>query len=469
MVTQPFVNKTPNFAVGTASVNNGSTTVSFSGANLLQTDPTTGITYSACSVGDVFNVPGIGAGIIQSVDSTSQITLATPWAAASQTNRAYTIYRYSTPAQGVLLEAVNNVLTQGQDSNPDLSETIDDGTARFKIRNDGGIPSLAVGPTGTADASLKNALQIDPASAVVSFPNGAVPPGDWSVNRIINGGFDIWQEGTTFTVNINTGRYTADQWRLASNGIGALTVNKVVAPTGFSSQYAVNITITGAVINKNFFVAQRFESAQLTDLVNSDCVLSFDLVATTTAGKLNGQINIYGNTSKDDGTFNLNLYDPSFSVPAGVSRIAMPIPANKTTGFANGAYISITIWQVNASGNVNATIGAVKLEKGIAASDWASKPIAQEWRDCMRFYYQCDIAFAGRSSMAGVNYLETATSFPVPMRASPVMSVYNFSGDAGASSSPGFVYATSTGAMFRPTITGANQYYRCGYIANARL
>jgi hypothetical protein len=44
-------------------------------------------------------------------------------------------------------------------------------------------------------------------------------------NKVINGGFDFWQRGTTVTTPTTLG-YTADRWRVAYNGtIGTFTVS----------------------------------------------------------------------------------------------------------------------------------------------------------------------------------------------------------------------------------------------------
>jgi hypothetical protein len=430
MAVQPFVNKTPNYTAGTASVSSGSRTVTFTNANLVQTDATTGIQSSVCTVGDRFSIVGVAAAIIESIDSASQITLDVPWSGASQTNAAYKIYRYSTPAQGVVLAAANQAVTQGQDSNPDLSRAIDDGTARLKLRLKGGAASLAVGPTGTADASLVEGVDIS-TSGVVSFPNGVIPPADWSVNRAINGGLDIWQSGTSYTFTNTTAQYVADQWYVTPGATGAV-VSKITAPSGFSGPYAINLQNTGVTVNNYSQFQQRFESQALYDLDGADITVSFDANASTSAGTLSGRVYLMCNTATDNGTFSTTLTNVSFTVPTGSGRVAVTLPGANTAGVAKGAAISIRFTQNTSTGNHNISIGAVKVEKGSVASPWSPKPIAQEWQDCMYFFQTLTVK--GFSGVADTTAAILITSpLVAPMRAAPAFTASSTLAFAAAS------------------------------------
>ena len=429
MAVQPFINKTPNYSVGTATATNGSVTVTFTGANLVQTDPTTGIVSSVCTVGDRFNVPGVGSGTIQAIDpGGEQITLAEPWGAAKQTNAAYTIYRYSTPAQGVVLAAANQAVTQGQDSNPVLSETIDDGTARFKLRLRGGAASIAVGPTGTADALLVEGIDISQAG-VASFPNGAVPPSDWSNNRFVNSGFDVWQQGTTFSIaSAANAIYTADQW-LVNNGTNAtLTVAQVPAPAGFSGRWAINAQATGVAAGSAVDICHRFEGSALVDLDTTTSIISFDLNASTSAGSLGGMLFILCNSALDNATWNVggNGSGIPFAIPVGSGRVTVPIRSIDSANVRNGAQIYIRIYQNSGAGNPNITIGAVKWEKGSVASPWSPKPIWQEWLGCQRYYQ------TGHTRLEAVGtYCGGITRLYPPMRVTPSIAVSDEIGQPG--------------------------------------
>lgn len=471
MTVQPFINKTPNYSLGTATATNGSVTVTFSGANLVQTDPTTGIVSSVCSVGDRFNVPGVGSGTIQAIDpGGEQITLAEPWGAPTQTGVAYTIYRYSTPAQGVVLAAANSAITQGQDSNPVLSECVDDGTARFKMKNASGTPTLAVGPTGTADASLLPGIQFSPTTGAASFPNGAVPPADWSKNRVINGGFDVWQAGTSFTVGNGTAMYTADQW-LPINRLGvSATVAKVAAPAGFSGQWGANMQATGASVGGSFDFSQRFEGQTTADMASKPLVLSFDVNASTSAGTLSGAIFFLCNSALDNGTFNTpgNGVGIPFAIPVGSGRVSVPFPASETALLGNGCNFVIRFIQNGASGNPNVTIGAVQWEKGPVASPFSPKPISQELAACQR-YYQTGTSIIFRANTA-VTYSGgiTVCRLGVPMRATPTLAVSGMTGIV--TSAPIASAFSATDVEFHFSSGGvAGDFTQFNWVASAQL
>ena len=67
-----------------------------------------------------------------------------------------------------------------------------------------------------------------PSSSVVNMTlaadgsvSGNLPAG--GRNRIINGGFDVWQRGTSSSTN---GGYCADRWQTSWNGTGAITTSQ---------------------------------------------------------------------------------------------------------------------------------------------------------------------------------------------------------------------------------------------------
>ncbi len=471
MAVQPFINKTSNYAVGTATATNGSVTVTFAGASLVQTDPTTGIVSSVCTAGDRFNVPGVGSGTIQAIDpGGEQITLAEPWGGATQAGVAYTIYRYSTPAQGVVLAAANQAITQGQDSNPALSECIDDGTARLKLRLRNGAASVAVGATGTADASLVEGMDIS-TTGVASFPNGAVPPADWSNNRIINGGFDVWQNGTAFSLVTGTyGNYLADQWFIDNPNTGqTLTASKVSSPSGFSAPNAMNMQVNSAAAGSYIDLCQRFEGQLLADFNGEASVLSFDLSASTSAGSLIGEIFILANTALDNGSFSSGIIGggEQFTLPIGAGRVSIPIANNLPALFGLGAQLYIRFTQNGAAGNINVTIGAVKWEKGPVASPWSPKPIAQEWLACQRYYAVVSAQFAGYATSANckVNGLTLAQ----PMRANPTIAQSAAAYGACTGINIGAASPQSLQAYLTGCTTSANCWASVTLALNARL
>jgi hypothetical protein len=432
----------PDWNSGTATATNGSAAVTFAGANLIGTDPTTGASLYAAGRGDLFVVQGVGAKVISSVDSVNGLTLVEPWSYATQANVAYAIVRMSFPQTGAVAKALTDLYAMGTDANPELSLTIDDSTARLKLKNLAGVPTLAVGATGTTDGSLVPALQATPAG-LVSFPQGAYAAADWNNNRIINGDFSVWQTGTSFSIANNTFAYTADQWIILNNATGvSLTVSKVT--TISPSFNNISITGTAAASGSSIALVQRFESTPLRDLGGATVAVSFTCNASTSAGTLTGYVQFAANTSIDNGTF--TAYNPAvtFTVPTGTGRVSVILPPAATANIQRGAQLLITFVQNTAAGNVSIVIAGVVLEKGAVANPWAPKPPAREMADCQRFF-SCSwpnngsaasdgtpVWFTTVNTYANQGYVPVGEiSFPVQMRARPTLIIYDDLGAAG--------------------------------------
>lgn len=435
-----------DWTLGTATVANGSASVTVASGQLISTDATTGATLYAAGRGDLFVVQGVGAKFISSVDSTTGITLVEPWTYASQTSVAYAIIRMSFPATGSVAKALTDLYNQGTDTLPDLSRTIDDTTARIKIKSLAGVPGVSVGPSGTADASLKQAIAIDKNAGTVSFPQGAQAPSDWQNNRFINGGFDIWQTGTTFSIPNSNSTYTADQWLVANNSTGVtLTATRALNTTNFSGRNGINISGTGVAANSSLGLAQKFEGSMFADTqgTNYPFVVSFDIAATTSAGNLTSYVQFATNTTLDDGTmsnYNTGIF---FTIPVGGGRVSVPMTAAACANIWRGGFCEIVVLQNGVAGNVSVTLGAVQIERGVVATPWAPKPIARVLANCQR-YFSCswgNLSSPGASQAAWIVSPANITNgnllpilgvpFPVQMRVTPTLTLYDVAGTAG--------------------------------------
>ena len=405
----------PNWSQGTASVANGSEAVSFSGANLVSTDPTSGALLYVAGTGDMFvavNGAGapIGSAMIWAVTDANDIVLAEPWPYASQVNTAYAIIRMSFPQSGTVAKAIQDMLAMGSDSNPEISTTWDDGTARLKAKLLAGVPTLSVGATGTADSALLPGIQFSPMDGHASFPNGMAIYAPGERNRVINGGFDIWQGGATFSI-ASGDLYTADQWVARSGTSVPVTVSKVVAPPGFSGQNAINLQATGIPSGTYLSLYQKFESQMISDLDSNYVSVSFDVNGASSAGALSAYVALIANTGPDNGTWSNVIGTQIFTLPVGSMRVKLLFPPSQTAGLKNGGMIYISFTQTLAAGNPNVTIGAVQLEKGAVANPFSVRPSAQEWLLCQRYYRP--IPLQGPSMLVeSSNAILVSASFP---------------------------------------------------------
>jgi hypothetical protein len=113
---------------------------------------------------------------------------------------------------------------------------------KINILNDAGTAKASLEFTGSADETLNtsNIVQTD--------SNGYVPvaqvPYVGRRNLIINGGFDVWQRGTSFT-SAGTAIKTADRWKLSTAGssISVDATRTTDAPEGFqySQRYEIGV------------------------------------------------------------------------------------------------------------------------------------------------------------------------------------------------------------------------------------
>jgi hypothetical protein len=269
-----------------------------------------------------------------------------------------------------------------------------------------------------ANAAARTAAIPTPTEGIVSYlidtnalelyNNGWNVINPSSGNVIINGGFDIWQRGTSFTGTV----YTADRWR----GNSATIVRSTDVPnTAFQYSLKLNSSTQFALIG------QRVESTNSAIFSTESFTISFWIKANASA-ITNGAVQAYNPNAIDNWsaqTFRSNVNFADLGLTAGVwKRVSIQRPAN--AGYANGLGIEIFA-QTTQTSAVEFFITGVQLEAGPVATPFRrnAPSIQAELAACQRYF----LAVSPTFSYIGYAYSTTnqifTIPFPVEMRIPP--------------------------------------------------
>jgi hypothetical protein len=265
-----------------------------------------------------------------------------------------------------------------------------------------------------------------------------------SHNHIINGAFDIWQRGTSFTFAGGTGGYTCDRFATFSAG-GNMTVSRQsftpgAAPiAGYEGSFFARIsgassapylyhyvedvrTLAGQTVTLSFFAKRGTESN-----------VSTTVYQTFGSG---GSSNVTVNATAHSVTTSWNRYSVSF---------VMPSLSGKTIGTSSSLLL-----EFGATGLSDMDLWGIQLEAGAIATPFKrnAPSIQAELSACQR-YYQSSFplgvtpgnktsstvpngnALSNYSPTVGNSYT-TFKTFVVPMRVSASVSLFNMeSGSSG--------------------------------------
>jgi hypothetical protein len=240
-------------------------------------------------------------------------------------------------------------------------------------------------------------------------------------NRLINGGFNIFQRATSATITagstIAAGYSTVDRWYVYCTGANVAAASVAgVTPDPYQLQ------ITGAASVTAVGIGQRIENVNSADLAGSVCTLS----ATITNSLLTTVTwtAYYANTANTFGTLasptRTQIATGTFTVSSTAGRYSTNItmPSAATTGieivFTVGAQTSGT-WKIDN----------VQLEKGSESTSFDIRPYTTELMLCQRYYYKAVsstsnwIGSAGYVNSGSSTTARAPTIFPVPMRIAP--------------------------------------------------
>jgi hypothetical protein len=325
-------------------------------------------------------------------------------------------------------------------------------TAGSAVTTANAATATANGIAGTANTALSNS------NAAVATANAALPraggtlTGDLDVpslnggplagfrNRIINGSFDIWQNGTTFTGN----DYGADQWLHARIGT-THTVTRQQFTLGQTDvpgepEYFCR-TVVSSVGGAGNYSALLQPLEDVRTFAGQQVTVSFWAKANTTrsiAVELAQVFGTGGSPSAD--VTGIGVYKVSIgaSWQKVTATITVPSISGKTLGTNNNDSLVLAIW-FDAGSSYNSRTGTlgqqsgtfdiseVQIEPGSVATPFEQRPIGVELALCQRYCLDYGVFHIGMNGNANA---QGDGAFPVQMWAPPNISYTDVNGNA---------------------------------------
>jgi hypothetical protein len=242
-------------------------------------------------------------------------------------------------------------------------------------------------------------------------------------NKIINGGFDVWQRGTSFTFN-SAGGYTADRFNMSSGTGGVAVISRQTFTPGQTDvpgnpKYYMQIqhTTDGATPAN---LDTRIEDVNT--FSGENATFSFyGKVSSGTAVWTPRLVQFFGTGGSATNVIMASNITLTTSWQRFTVTFAVPSTSGKTIG--DGNYLRPDIYR-GTTGTVTYHFANVQFEAGTVATPFEYRPIGTELALCQRYYYR---HVTGNQFSIGVGYTEatnianTIITFPVTMRAIPTL------------------------------------------------
>jgi len=251
-------------------------------------------------------------------------------------------------------------------------------------------------------------------------------------NRIINGGFNIAQRGTSFVSGANDDdTYNLDRWYILSDGNDAVDITQTTTvPTG--AKYSIGLDVETA--NKKFGIAQIIENVNCFDAIGQTVTLSFDakVSSTTKLDNVKCAIVAWSGTADSVTSDIISAWGAEGTNPTLIANATYensPANLNVTTSFArytvsaavdtsSTTNIIVFIWSdvTDTTAGDFLYITNTQLEVGSVATPFERRDYGRELIMCQR-YYQLGLRPMGYAY--NTTTIQLGIQYVVPMRAAP--------------------------------------------------
>lgn len=272
-------------------------------------------------------------------------------------------------------------------------------------------------------------------------------------NKLINGGFDIWQRGNQTSPAEWSG---ADRW---------LTRN--VANTGGTSSYGKHTNLDGSsyirvenlgATSKSNYLVQRIEGL---DFVG-EFTVSIDRgditgILTNFQILINRNYGTGGTPTAQDAIVTATEFVYNATTDKYEYTFTIPDLTGKTLGTnANSAYIEFWVNWIWTSEDFTMQINSIQLEEGSVATPFEQRPIGLELSLCQRYYEigtEYIQAYGTTSQWASLQTGYAVRKRDVPTISTTLISSNNKSGDGIGNN-----FASGFYTSIQPAVTGMVRY-----------
>jgi len=299
-------------------------------------------------------------------------------------------------------------------------------------------------------------------STVEQNTGGAVTPFVAGKNACINGGFDIWQRGTSFSYSSgNTTTYTADRWQTYSNTVATSITRQSSGLTGFRYNARIQRPASSTATSGIYF-SQSIETADSLRFAGQVVTLSFYARAGANFSATSNLLNVYllQGTGTDENaliagfTGQTNILTSSASLTTSWQRFTFTGTVASTTTEISPYLFYTPTGTAGAADYFDIT--GIQLEIGSVATPFsrAGGTLQGELALCQRYFYR----FTGSNSSDyyASAFCDTSSSvfgvmrLPVTMRTAP-------SGTTSAASNFGIYGAGISTTLSTITLSNFNK------------
>ena len=293
-------------------------------------------------------------------------------------------------------------------------------------------------------------------------------------NLLINGGFDVWQRGISFSATAGTWQYTADRWVVNWSGASG-TAQRITYAAGASPplKYAFHLNITTS--DDYASLSQRIENGN-----------KYQGKTLTASGYIRqiGDRTLYSrcylwNKTKSENSSNGELINITELLPSlgDFHQISwqLKVPNILSTWLPGDDIVLIFVLgdslDDKSTDPWSFSIFNAQLEEGERATPFEMLPIGETVELCKRYFQATlspTVCFQGYVANGGT--YSTFAPFGVTMRATPAVSTQNVT-TLNAFPNSFIIQPLPNGARFAAVANASSSsgYFLCGYQADAEI